>query len=176
MKINPRDWEKYEKPLQSYSIEFARIEDYNELLKQFNRVRRTATYQHNNNYKETAIAMCISHNNGDMSKQVSIRTGKRGRPKKEFVRDDNNPLYHSSIPHETHPHIHFLAVGKGSRSLVEIVCKNENKRAKQCVAKLYSNKGFAPIGYLRQQASIYREIGNIDAYIDDDWFICTIFH
>ena len=168
MRINPRDFEKYETKLQSYSIEFTKIKDYTELLKQFHRVCSTATYQHKTKYPQTAIAMCVSHNNGDMSKKVSVKTGRRGRPKTEFVRDDTSLFYNTAIPHEIEPHIHFLAVGKGSRALVDKVCKNENKRAKKCIAKLYSNKGFAPIGYIREQASIYREIGNIDAFLDDD--------
>lgn len=50
------------KTVPSYSIEFERKTDYDELLLQFNRIRRTAYYQHNKHYNETAIVMCLSHN------------------------------------------------------------------------------------------------------------------
>ena len=40
------------KTVPSYSIEFERKTDYDELLLQFNRIRRTAYYQHNKHYNE----------------------------------------------------------------------------------------------------------------------------
>lgn len=43
------------KTVPSYSIEFERKTDYDELLLQFNRIRRTAYYQHNKHYNETLI-------------------------------------------------------------------------------------------------------------------------
>lgn len=67
------------------------------------------------------------------------QNSKRWIPK-IFVRDEHNPLYNSCIPHEVSPHIHFLAVGRGSRSLCEKVAKNENRKAKKCTAKIFSNK------------------------------------
>lgn len=167
MRISLEDIDKYEsKPIQSYSIEFQKIDDYNELMKQFNRIRQTAIYQHKNKYKETAIAMCISKNVGDMCKKVWEKT-ENGGHKQVFVRDKDNPFYYTSLPHEVKPHIHFLSVGKGSRSLCEKIVHNENRRAKKCVAKLYSNKGHIPLGYIKLQASVYREIGDISSYVDD---------
>jgi len=64
------------KTVPSYSIEFERKTDYDELLLQFNRIRRTAYYQHNKHYNETAIVMCLSHNKGDMCKKITVKTEK----------------------------------------------------------------------------------------------------
>lgn len=152
------------KTVPSYSIEFERKTDYDELLLQFNRIRRTAYYQHNKHYNETAIVMCLSHNKGDMCKKITVKTEKGGY-KKVFVRDEDNLLYKFAIPHEVDWHIHFLSVGKGSRSLCEKITHNENRRAKKCVAKLYSNKGFIPYNYIKEQASVIREIGNMRKYL-----------
>lgn len=76
----------------SYSIEFEKKADYDELLLQFNRIRRTAYYQHNKHYNETAIVMCLSHNKGDMCKKITVKTEKGGY-KKVFIRDEDNLLY-----------------------------------------------------------------------------------
>ena len=154
------------KSVPSYSIEFEKKADYDELLLQFNRIRRTAYYQHNKHYGETAIIMCLSHNKGDMCKKIIVKTEKGGY-KKVFVRDKDNLLCKLPIPHEVDWHIHFLSVGKGSRSLCEKVAHNENRRAKRCVAKLYSNKGFIPYNYIKEQASFIREIGNMEQYLQD---------
>ena len=108
--------------------------------------------------------MCLSHNKGDMCKKVIVKTEKGGY-KKIFVRDEDNLLYKFAIPHEVDWHIHFLSVGKGSRSLCERITHNENRRAKKCVAKLYSNKGFIPYNYIKEQASVIREIGNMSKYL-----------
>ena len=152
------------KTVPSYSIEFEKKADYDELLLQFNRIRRTAYYQHKEHYNETAIVMCLSHNRGDICKKITVKTEKGGY-KKVFIRDENNLLYKFAIPHEVDWHIHFLSVGRGSRSLCEKVAHNENRRAKKCVAKLYSNKGHIPYGYIKEQASVIREIGNMSEYL-----------
>ena len=165
MRISPDKMENYEprttKP--SYSIEFERIADQKELLCQFRRVYRTAKYQHDKNYPDTAIALCLSEVNGNLARTVKVKTGKRGRPKKGFEKRVKN----SPIDYRAKPHIHFLAVGKGSRSLVERICRNENKRAKKSVAKYWSNRGYAPLAYIRDQASSYRQIGDFSQHINN---------
>ena len=152
------------KTVPSYSIEFERKTDYDELLLQFNRIRITAYYQHNKHYNETAIVMCLSHNKGDMCNKITVKTEKGGY-KKVFVRDEDNLLYKFAIPHEVDWHIHFLSVGKGSRSLCEKISHNENRRAKKCAAKLYSKKVFFTYNYIKAQASFFREICNMSKYL-----------
>ena len=150
----------------SYRIEFEKIADYDELILQFNRVRRTAIYQHKEHFPETAVILCISKNQGYMCKKTTVKTANGGY-RKSFVRDEHNPLYNSCIPHEVSPHIHFLAVGKGSRSLCEKVAKNENRKAKKCTAKIFSNKASIStvVGYITEQATSIRRIGNLEDYL-----------
>ena len=165
MKISPYDLEKYIKKIQSYSIEFEKIDDYKELLKQYKRITDNSRY-HQKHYPKVAILIVLSKNNNDLSKVSKIQTKKRGRPKKVFIRDNNNPFFHSSIQHEVAPHIHYVAVGKGSRALTQKIVSIENKKAKKCVAKLYSNKGYIPYKYFISQATSIRNIGDITQYLD----------
>lgn len=165
MKISPYDLEKYIKRIQSYSIEFEKIDDYKELLKQYKRITDNSRY-HQKHYPKVAILIVLSKNNNDLSEVSKIQTKKRGRPKKVFIRDNNNPFFHSSIQHEVAPHIHYVAVGKGSRALTQKIVSIENKRAKKCVAKLYSNKGYIPYKYFISQSTSIRNIGDITQYLD----------
>lgn len=159
MKINPREWDKYETPTIQYVIEFSSKLDLDNTLKQLERVHNSARYQCRKN-KELGFLIVLSQNNGDMSKQVSIKTGKRGRPKKVFVRDDNNPLYHSSIPHETRPHLHLLAVGKGSAMATQKICESEKKHnCKAHKKRIDADSIGTEVGYLLDQASIIRTVG-----------------
>lgn len=149
--------------VQCYSIEFKRLPCENDIVAQFFRLKRTAKYQHDTHYPSTAIFIGLSHNDGFMCRKEKIKTGKKGRPKEIFVRDEANPFYNTSISHEADTHIHFISVGKGSRALTEKLIHNENKRAKKSIAKLYRNNHI-PIDYARGQSCKYCEIGNLDEY------------
>ena len=114
----------------SYRIEFEKIADYDELILQFNRVRRTAIYQHKEHFPETAVILCISKNQGYMCKKTTVKTANGGY-RKSFVRDECNPLYNSCIPHEVSPHIHF-------QQLVKVHVRYVKKWQKMKTAKLKS--------------------------------------
>lgn len=166
-KIGVTEIEFYEdEKVQSYSIELKPISDTAELRLQFNRLYANAKRLHKQKYGNTSIAMCISKNNGDLSKKVAVRTGKRGRPKTIFVRNDESPWAQMPIEHEVHEHIHVVIVGKGSRALAERLVRTENKHIGKCVAKLYSNKGYIPLSYIKHQAKVYRKIGDFEEYLD----------
>lgn len=117
-------------------------------------------------HSNMAVVMGLSQNDGFMSKVVNDNEGKRGRPKKKFVRNEKSGLYHTSIPHETHLHMHIYIGGNGASTVAKDLSIKRNKKAGK---KIWVNRpredGCIPYDYVKDQSFEFRTIGDYESYL-----------
>lgn len=151
-----------------YRIQTITSQDIEVAKKQFKADYRMLKYQKDTLYPDLVVVMGLSKNDGFMSKVVNENEGKRGRPKKKFVRSDIPPLYNSPFNHETDLHMHIYIAGKGSATVAQRLRELRNKKAKKIVYEQWKqDDGRIPYDYVENQSlgGCFARIGNYYEYM-----------
>lgn len=150
-----------------YIVEVETSQDFEIAKKEFNANYALLKYHKDNKYHDISVVMGLSRNDRFMSKIINANQGKRGRPKKEFVRDEKSGFYHTSIPHEKklHQHIYIASnSGAGAAMVASKMTKTRRKKGYICDNYKYKGKGI-PLNYVEEQSIEFRTIGNYQDYV-----------
>ena len=151
-----------------YRIQTITSQDIEVAKRQFKADYRMLKYQKDTNYPDLVVVMGLSQNDGFMSKVVNENEGKRGRPKKKYVRNDLPAIYNLPIDHETHLHMHIYIAGKGSATVAQRLRELRNRKAKKIVYEQWKqDDGKIPYDYVVNQSlgGYFARIGNYYEYM-----------
>lgn len=100
----------------------------------------------------------VSKNDGHYSKAEFVRTGKKGRPKKEFKRD---PIWKNlNVEHEVNPHMHIFICANPGETVSNKCIKYLNKKTNTKSYRKGYHQGFLT-DYVMGQ-SLYTRQANCD--------------
>lgn len=146
-----------------YRLELDILPAKQEVIKYFNRVVRFTSYQIKKKYPEcVAIIGYSEHKKWTPYKWQTSKKG--GKPYK---------VYCSDLRYKTKPHIHFYVSGKGARQIVGRLHKNyvsyikrKNTKTDISFRKVVHSQSCLPIGYVENQSTYCRKIGNIESFME----------